>query len=81
MQLLGAIILIGILTIVLVACAYFANTEKTPSLPRRSIFTGDALYHRDNMNSALEALEKLDTRSLRERRRHARGSHRHQKLK
>ena len=81
MQLLGAVIFIGILVIVLVACVYLANTQKTPSLPRRSIFTLDTPYHRENMNNAREVLEKLDERSLRERRRHPQGSHRHQKLK
>ena len=78
MQLLGILILLGILVLLLVAGMYFANTQKTPN--RHSGSALDDLYRSKGMGNVLDAREKVDEMRSMEHRRHVRaqgkGQHR-----
>jgi D-alanyl-D-alanine dipeptidase len=58
MQLLGILILLGLLVLLLIAGMYFANTQKTPN--RRSGSALDDLYRSKGMGNVLDARERLD---------------------
>lgn len=59
MQLLGILILLGILVLLLLAGMYFANTQKTPN--RRSGSALDDLYRSKGMGNVLDARDTLDS--------------------
>jgi len=74
MQLLGILILLGILVLLLVAGLYFANTQKMPN--RRSGSALDDLYRSKGMGNVLDSRERLDEISPSEHRRHSQGRQR-----
>lgn len=59
MQLLGILILPGILVLLLVAAVYLANTQKTPN--RRTGSALDDLYRSKGMGNVLDARDALDS--------------------
>lgn len=68
MQWIGAAILIGLLALLLIGGALLAKSEKTPNSRPGSPY--EDLYHSKGMGSVLDANEKLNQFSPRERQRH-----------
>ncbi len=82
MQLLGFVILIGMLTLLLIAGMYLASTQKAPSRrPRPGGYGHADFFHTEGEGNPLYNLEKLAEMSPREHRRHAQRRQRQHKHK
>ncbi|GAC1567056.1 MAG: hypothetical protein NVS3B14_11900 [Ktedonobacteraceae bacterium] len=79
MQLLGALILIGLLALLLISAVYLGNTEKTPN--RRPASSLDDLYHSEGVGNVLDANEKLNDLSAGEHEHHSHGEQQHHQHK
>ena len=79
MQWLGALILIGILALLLLAGVYLGNSQKTSN--RRPASSLDDFYHSEGMGNVLNANEKLNELSAVEHHRHSHGGQQHREHK
>ncbi|HVB74342.1 MAG TPA: hypothetical protein VNE38_12370 [Ktedonobacteraceae bacterium] len=79
MQWLGALILIGILALLLIAAMYFGNSQKTPNNPPASSL--DDFYRSSGLGNVLNANQKLNEHSQGGHQRHSHEEQKQQKHK